>query len=75
MGLAGDATLRPHITTIAAELGSTVTRNEIETAVATAANKTLGINLENGALSPWETRHESSSIDDFRIQTDTEAAP
>lgn len=75
MGLAGDGTLRPLITTIAAELGSTVTREEIETAVVKAATEVLGVTLADGALSPRESRHESSSIDDFRIQTETEAAP
>ena len=70
MGLADDASLRPHVTTFAAEIGRAVSRAEIETAAVTALTEVLGVSLAVDGVSSAEGSRESELIPDFDIQTD-----
>jgi hypothetical protein len=69
MGLADDSGLRPHITTFAAERGTAVSRDEIESAVAEAVSANLGVTLKVGALSAAEETRGSELRAGFSIQT------
>jgi lipoate-protein ligase A len=70
MGLADDASLRPHVTTFAAELGRAVGRLEIETAAVTALTDVLGVSLAVDGISSAERLRESELVPEFDIQTD-----
>lgn len=74
MGLVDDAILRPHVTTIQAEIGRPVTRSEIETAVVRAVADRLSVAPVAGRLSPTETKRETGRISGFSIQTTADSA-
>jgi lipoate-protein ligase A len=67
MGLDDDTSLRPHITTLTEELGSTRDRNELEASIVKAFSKTLGIHLERGTLFQGETERESELTASFSV--------
>ena len=69
MGLADDSSLRPHITTFAAELDTAVARNAIESAVAEAVSENLAVILGRGTLSAAEETRASELRSGFGLQT------
>ena len=69
MGLADDSVLRPHITTLADELGRAVDRRELERAVVCALSDHLGTEIADGGTSPEETLEEDRLTSEFLIQT------
>jgi lipoate-protein ligase A len=69
MGLADDSLLRRQVTTANAELGRSVPRAEIETAVWTGLAEVLSIGLARGGLSDLELDRETRIIDRFDVQT------
>ena len=75
LGLADDSELRPHVTTLAAELGSAVIRSDIETAVAHGLAARLGIKLVGGEISSKEWRFETTESSRFAIRTSRAGDP
>ncbi len=75
MGLADDSSLRPHVTTFAAELGSTVSRSEIEPKVVQAIVDHLNVKVAERSLSTAELVRETELIADFDIETDSNLNP
>jgi len=75
LGLADDSSLRPHVTTVSAELGSTVQRRDIETAVVRGLASRLGVELADGGVSPAERRFEVAETSSFAIQTNPARDP
>jgi lipoate-protein ligase A len=67
MGLADDAGLRPHITTLAAELGRDPIRNEIEAALVHAVSDELGVTLSDEILSEAEKAREPELAASFAV--------
>ncbi len=75
MGLADDASLRPHVTTFAAALGAAVERRQIEPILVQAMANHLSIALSPGDLSLAEAERECELVDHFSIQTTADPAP
>jgi len=75
MGLTDDSSLRPHVTTIAAELGRSVDRTEIEVAVVRAIANDLSVEFAAGRPSRGESEREAELVAGFLIQTFTDPAP
>jgi len=75
MGLTDDTNLRPHVTTIAAELGGSVDRTEIEVAVVRAIANDLSIEFVASRPSRGESERESELVADFLIQATADPAP
>jgi lipoyl(octanoyl) transferase len=69
MGLADDSTLRPHVTTLTAELDRPVTAKEINPKVIDAFSELLGSAPIRQDLSRTETTRGSEQIPEFTIQT------
>jgi lipoate-protein ligase A len=67
MGLADDSKLRPHITTLAAELGRSVDRAEVEAASTAAIAGELEVALEPGSLTAGEAQRARELEPSFRI--------
>jgi lipoate-protein ligase A len=67
MGLADDSRLRPHVTTLAAELGRAVARAEVEAAVTAAFADELLVSLEPSRLTADEERRARELAPSFRI--------
>ena len=67
MGLADDSVLRPHVTTLAAELCRSVDRAEVEEAVIAAFAGELEVALEPGDLTTSEVRRARELEPSFRI--------
>lgn len=67
MGLADDAALRPHITTLAAELGRSVDRGEVEGAVVEAIAEVLDLELAAAPLNAAEATRERQLAASFVI--------
>jgi lipoate-protein ligase A len=74
MGLADDSSLRPHVTTIAAELGRIATRNEIEAAILRAVADHLAVELAPGRISRAESEIEAALTAAFSIQSTADVA-
>ncbi len=74
MGLADDSSLRPHVTTLSAELGDTVTSAQIGPAVVQALADHLEIELAPGRLSPVESEIAAGLVSGFSIQTTVDPA-
>ena len=75
MGLADDSTLRPHVTTLTAELDRPADRPEIEEAVIGGFTGILGGAPAAGLLSANEVPRETELIPTFAIQTTTDPEP
>jgi len=75
MALVDDANLRPRVTTIAAELGRTVARREIEDAVVRAVADRLAVELTTGRISRAESDRESDLVSSFSIKTTGDPTP
>ncbi len=71
MGLPDDATLRPHITTLRAELGAAPPVEQVQRAIVEAFQATLGITLEPGAWSAAELERADELEASFLIQGTT----
>ena len=71
MGLADDSALRPHVTTLADEVGHPVDRDQLEQSVVQAFADHLGIEIADGSPSPSEFLREDQLTPDFCIQTFT----
>jgi lipoate-protein ligase A len=69
MGLANDSTLRPHVTTVAAELDHPVHRTKIEEVVIGAFGRILGDSMAAGDLSENEHLRQTELVTSFAIQT------
>ena len=75
LGLTDDFSLRPHVTTLSAELGRTPGRTEVEAAVARGLAERLAVELEGGALSGSETARETALVPELAIQTEATPDP
>ena len=75
MGLADDSTLRPHITTLTAELDRPVQRPDIERAVIGGFTDILGDSPTAGWLSANEVSRETELTPAFSIQTTPDPDP
>ncbi len=75
MGLADDSSLRPHVTTFAAELGRQVTRTEIEPSVVRAGAEEFGVTITEGRLGPGEISRERELMTVFSIPTIGDPVP
>ncbi len=75
LGLQDDAALRPHITTLADELGREVPRGEVAAALRSGLAADLGIDLLDSALSEPERRREEELVGEYQIQTAGDPAP
>jgi len=75
MGLADDSTLRPHVTTLTAELDRRVQRSEIEEAVIGGFAGIFGNIPTAGSLSANEVSCETELTPTFSIQTTTDPVP
>jgi lipoate-protein ligase A len=67
MGLADDAGLRPHITTLAAELGRDPLRSELESVLVRAVSDELGVTLSERKLSEGELAREEELAPSFAV--------
>lgn len=67
MGLADDSKLRPHITTLADELGRPPDRREVEDSVAAAFSEVLGVSLSDAPLSTAESAREHELAASFFV--------
>jgi lipoate-protein ligase A len=68
MGLVDDSTLRRHVTTLGAEVGRTIGRDEIEGLIVEALAQHLGISFAETALSAAEVEREVELASEFAIQ-------
>jgi lipoate-protein ligase A len=59
LGLADDSALRPHVTTVSAELGRPVGRAELESTVVAGLAERLGVDLAAAPPTPAETSRET----------------
>ena len=75
MGLADDSTLRPHVTTLTAELDRPVQRPEVEQAVIGGFAGILGDAPVAGSPSAKEISRQTELIPTFSIQTTTDPDP
>ncbi|HSN55956.1 MAG TPA: lipoate--protein ligase family protein [Candidatus Sulfomarinibacteraceae bacterium] len=69
LGLADDAELRSHVTTLSAELGRAPDRAEVEAAVVRDLAGRLGVELPSGPISGAEAARETVIVSHFSIQT------
>jgi lipoate-protein ligase A len=69
LGLADDAELRSHVTTLSAELGRAPDRAEVDAAVVRGLAGRLGIELPSGPISGDEAARETAIVSHFSIQT------
>jgi len=69
MGLPDDTTLRPHITTLSAELGAAPPVERVKQALLSAFESTLGLTLEPATWSPAELRRARELEPSFVVQT------
>jgi lipoate-protein ligase A len=67
MGLADDTGLRPHITTLADELGRVPARGEVEDAVVAAFSEQLDVHFEPGRLTAGEEARQENLATSFRV--------
>ena len=67
MGLADDTGLRPHITTLADELGRVPARSEVEDAVVAACSEQLDVHFEPGRLPAGEEARQEILTTSFRV--------
>lgn len=75
MGMPDDSTLRPHVTTLAAELGRSVQRAEIEEAVIGGFAWFLGDAMDARDLSEYEHLRHTELVTIFSIQTEETPDP
>jgi lipoate-protein ligase A len=75
MGLADDSTLRPHVTTLTAELERPVQRPEVEEGVIAGFAGILGDAPAAGSLSAGEHSRETELLSTFSIQTTADSDP
>jgi lipoate-protein ligase A len=75
MGLSDDSTLRANVTTVAAELGRTATRSEIEPVVVQAFADQFSIDLTVSGVSSPEAEREDQLAAGNILQTSTELRP
>jgi len=75
MGLSDDSTLRANVTTVAAELGRTATRSEIEPVVVQAFADQFSIDLTASGVSSPEAEREDQLAAGNILQTSTELGP
>jgi lipoate-protein ligase A len=68
MGLADDSVLRPHVTTLADELGRPPDRREVEDSVAAAFSEVLGVSLATAPLSTAEAARERELAASFVVE-------
>lgn len=68
LGLADDRGLRPHVTTLAEQLGRVPTRVELERVVAAAFAEELGVDLEPGELTAEEAERARELEQDPALQ-------
>jgi lipoate-protein ligase A len=69
LGLADDAELRSHVTTLSAELGRAPDRAEVEAAVVRGLAARLAVELAGGTVSDGETARETALAREFAVQT------
>lgn len=67
MGLPDDRGLRPHVTTIAEQLGSLPERSRLEAAVAAGFERVLGVTLEPGDLPPTAQARGAAAESSFAL--------
>ena len=75
MGLADDSGLRPHITTLADEVGHPIDRDQLEQSVVQAFTDHLGVEIADGSTSRSELLREDQLTPDFCIQTPSADRP
>jgi lipoate-protein ligase A len=75
MGLVDDLDLRSHVTTLAAELGRPVVRDEVGAAVAQAFGDHLGLDTTVGSVSSLEAAREAQLTLDFVPETPVDPGP
>ena len=75
MGLSDDASLRPHITTLTAELGRVVTGREIESVMVKAVAEHLNVTIISADFKDSETARAIELNSRFTIQTETDPNP
>ncbi len=68
MGLPDDRDLRPHVTTLAEQLGAAPARDRIEAAIVDGIEATLGVMLERGRLSPTEASRAAALAPSFVVE-------
>lgn len=67
MGLADDSGVRPHVTTLADELGRTPTADEVDAAVVRGVASALGVELATGEPTSDEARREDALVPEFSL--------
>jgi lipoate-protein ligase A len=75
MGLLDDSVLRSHVTTLAAELGRPVVRDEVEPTVVKALGDHLGLDTAVGSVSSSEAAREAQLTPDFVPETPVDPGP
>jgi len=75
MGLADDASLRPHVTTVSAELGRAVDRREVEAATVRAFADHFSLELVGGRPTHAESADEAERLGEVSIQTTSDPTP